>query len=1336
MESNDGGKVEILQEEVDEDYEPTDKEIREYAEWLGIDADADPDLLWIARRGLMTPLPKPWRPCQSADGEIFYFNPETGENTWDHPCDEELRKLYNSERARKAAGGAGDSGNSSCDSASATAPVSADASTATALPPPRLPPTPPMLPPQSGTNAPPAKSVYDEEEEGMHEHSSSTAPESHDAGKKLAPLGLLGPLPPLAPPRAGSTAGDLTVSGAADGAAPPPNKPPHPAADFDDLFDMPLQLGGSTVPDVAKTDEARGGDRETKSRPPLPTPPLPARDTLEQKATPLSPLSPIQAGTGGDFLSPIAATEESLSPDQVPAAQQELEQLRSEIASEAAARKAQQETLENIRAISAAQLVAQAQVNADLDAELAAVRAELTEAKAAAAASASAAAAFSRQVSPPNEQQQTQTSPDAPHVQTKQPKHEDFLPSDFLSPPTPELVSILVAELRPSASSQATPPPAATEDTANQEQPSLWSQLEEEKGTGASPSGAAGAASSSLDVSSLSAVAMDRSVLDPHSCSPFFCIPGIAEGSPAHDEWLKGSGRRSTGQEFTEKALPGAKLAAATKAQPSAPPFDQSTVNSKELSRLRAELAELRAEMREAKSVSRASEKMAHETPHSVAKQERECKQSEVEADVDSLAATADGLPGSHALDTSSRCSTLKMEGRWTEPTVTPSIQVLAPVQNSTSPTIEQPPIQQASADAGHGTDAHGSGVGPKSEHLRLQLQALAASRTLPGTTTPLEATLEPVVDAASLGAADSAKVRLISAAEERATRAQRESRETRHRLEAAEAELERLSWELHQWREDADDSDRLLRDTRAALHKEQASHVAAKAIVRESKREVARLSSQLKTKEAEDEFAISEVQRVRSELADQEAEKQRLLLQLQARESELGQLRHRRKVNEQLTEAELRQHRLALTEREEVIGGRERFIDEREHLAGEAEALLRQQRRTLRSELERAELAGLRAAVTELSAPLAPLPISAPSQSRSGSFPLLANVGSGERFRASGRRKGLPEAAGCGDAAWPICSSDESFPPKESGQRLYGKKMDLEAPTPSSSSATSPIGAPVASGGTSQAAPCSGSLSSVLVGMKADGIDSLREASKPRLTGGAPSVGSRETEQPRAALAAAAAAAGGLPDFMRNWRKELRHEHAALEEDREKWRCEARRIKREGEKGVGEAKAGSRDYAELEILTEVRTALDSRAAVLNSSIGEYRALEKLHASGPQRRSSSQRARSGAASRSLGGSRRRASSSSSVLGAAPSGIAPAGVEGGCHASKKCGLQEEDLLSRWQHVLQHQQGTIRSTPAHTKHSNACRTVPPLSSRVAMMNLPLEGAAGLRAGVGGG
>ena len=34
------------------------------ADWLGMDPD-DADLHWIARKGLKTPLPKPWRPCEA-----------------------------------------------------------------------------------------------------------------------------------------------------------------------------------------------------------------------------------------------------------------------------------------------------------------------------------------------------------------------------------------------------------------------------------------------------------------------------------------------------------------------------------------------------------------------------------------------------------------------------------------------------------------------------------------------------------------------------------------------------------------------------------------------------------------------------------------------------------------------------------------------------------------------------------------------------------------------------------------------------------------------------------------------------------------------------------------------------------------------------------------------------------------------------------------------------------------------------------------------------------------------------------------------------------------------
>lgn len=51
------------------------------------------DLLWIAREGLKAPLPKPWKACRTDPGgegqpeQVYYFNFDTGESIWEHPCD-------------------------------------------------------------------------------------------------------------------------------------------------------------------------------------------------------------------------------------------------------------------------------------------------------------------------------------------------------------------------------------------------------------------------------------------------------------------------------------------------------------------------------------------------------------------------------------------------------------------------------------------------------------------------------------------------------------------------------------------------------------------------------------------------------------------------------------------------------------------------------------------------------------------------------------------------------------------------------------------------------------------------------------------------------------------------------------------------------------------------------------------------------------------------------------------------------------------------------------------------------------------------------------------------
>ena len=77
----------ILEERIDENYEPNEEEIQEYALFLGLDLPEDEDLLYIAREGLKAPLPKSWKPCKTREDEIYYFNFETGESQWEHPCD-------------------------------------------------------------------------------------------------------------------------------------------------------------------------------------------------------------------------------------------------------------------------------------------------------------------------------------------------------------------------------------------------------------------------------------------------------------------------------------------------------------------------------------------------------------------------------------------------------------------------------------------------------------------------------------------------------------------------------------------------------------------------------------------------------------------------------------------------------------------------------------------------------------------------------------------------------------------------------------------------------------------------------------------------------------------------------------------------------------------------------------------------------------------------------------------------------------------------------------------------------------------------------------------------
>ncbi|KAK2153752.1 hypothetical protein LSH36_287g01025 [Paralvinella palmiformis] len=90
----------ILEEDFDENYQPTEEEVFDYAHVIGIDPEKEPELLWIAREGITAPLPEHWKPCQDPSGDIYYFNFATGDSIWDHPCDEFYRSMVVEERQK------------------------------------------------------------------------------------------------------------------------------------------------------------------------------------------------------------------------------------------------------------------------------------------------------------------------------------------------------------------------------------------------------------------------------------------------------------------------------------------------------------------------------------------------------------------------------------------------------------------------------------------------------------------------------------------------------------------------------------------------------------------------------------------------------------------------------------------------------------------------------------------------------------------------------------------------------------------------------------------------------------------------------------------------------------------------------------------------------------------------------------------------------------------------------------------------------------------------------------------------------------------------------------
>jgi len=102
----------IVLEDTDEERDATLEEVREYAEFLGIDSEKETHLMWIAKEGVVAKVPPPWKACiENGGDDVFYFNFETGESVWEHPCDEIYRKMVEEHRAKIASGASPDAAN-------------------------------------------------------------------------------------------------------------------------------------------------------------------------------------------------------------------------------------------------------------------------------------------------------------------------------------------------------------------------------------------------------------------------------------------------------------------------------------------------------------------------------------------------------------------------------------------------------------------------------------------------------------------------------------------------------------------------------------------------------------------------------------------------------------------------------------------------------------------------------------------------------------------------------------------------------------------------------------------------------------------------------------------------------------------------------------------------------------------------------------------------------------------------------------------------------------------------------------------------------------------------
>jgi len=889
--SSSSGQIAILQEKVDEGYEPTDKEIHDYAEWLGMDAEKDADLLWIAREGLKTPLPKPWQPCESASGDIFYFNPESGESKWDHPCDDELRQCYAAEKAKKANDNAGATDE-------AVAPKSADAARTS-----------------MHTKA---TLVEDLEEDSL----SLEVLEEKPLQKAVKSL-----------EKSSESEEKLEIA----------ELEKEKSLESLSLEEKPQTLMSSNLEEKPKKTEVDKGEVEVEQIESISsfgdeeTPPVAAED-LTGKALPAPPKGSEDLKECKQGESPGLALLAPLAPlGPLPPLSLPLSSLATGTLDPASAATKGKEGLEDVlgspldllaglslgRPARSAQEEAPLKPSKDKEEHVPERPArpppsktrplppkppslEYTEEE----AGSGAAPLESPATRPPPEEMLTPPAP-ATAVQSKKTEDgTDQSPAeadlDSQSPPTPQLASILAAELRP--------------EEDGKDRLSFWSQEDCKDGGMAKASknppltspvkASVQESPGSLEISSLSAVLEQSNVCagDAGDCSMVEELERMGEG--------KSDGNELSPIDIMKKAC-----------------YATQQTNVAELRKLREQLENKDHESEKFGVEAKAKKDQwgSIETPQleldgarPTASSAPLSKESQIDLKGDPLALGEDGqaeakgsvgpeasvqaapsLPTAAAsevqelMGTGGFRDTLKM--RWDDAWLPAAKQAPLPDLGATA---------TAASLAGVNTTMSGAAAQQRVATLEAELSALAAR------VKSMEA--------------DKASQQNHSSKQQSDDKLIKEDTEDKKaipkpELNADAVEINRLRWQVRELQEESSGLARKLQDCRHEVGLEQASHSNTKAALRESQREVQQLQSQLKFRVAEVERMTHEVQRCNSELVGHAAEVQQVQSLLQARQAELSQMKT------ELTQAKMNlayAHRFEPSDRHRLLRDKDNLLE------------------------------------------------------------------------------------------------------------------------------------------------------------------------------------------------------------------------------------------------------------------------------------------------------------------------------------------------------------------------------------------------------------------------